>query len=179
MKRTLTAIALALAATSVSAADLTIATGKTGGGYDAAALRAATKLGQRGHEVDVKNLNGSDEITLMLCRGEAQVGLTQIDAMDARAAEGCMLRPIATYGSGELAMIFFPPGSDYDELDDMGEGNAVLVDTIGSGTSLFWDTIVRIETGDYGNNSAWSKIKPVNDPISMAEPLAQFGDIDA
>jgi TRAP-type uncharacterized transport system substrate-binding protein len=163
---------------SAYADDLTIATGKEGGGYDAAARTAATKLAQRGHVVEVVNLNGSDEITLAVCSGNATAGYTQIDAMDARAKEGCNLRPLSNYGNGEYAVILFPPDSDLDALDDLTSANAVLVDTIGSGTSLFWDTIVRIEQTD-GSGDDWSEARAVNDPLAMAEPLANFGDIDA
>lgn len=172
-------VAMLLAASSLNAETINIATGKTGGGYDAAAQTAAQKLRQRGNDVSVSNLNGSDEITLKICRGEAQVGLTQIDAIDARAAEGCTLRPVAVYGDGEIAVILFPPNSEFDEMDDLTDQQTVLVDTVGSGSSLFWDTIRRIENGPDGNKSDWSKAKTVNEPVSMAEALHSFGDIDA
>lgn len=183
MKKTLkmSLVALSLAASVASAADaeLVIAAGKEGGGYDRAAHTMAERLGQRGYDVEVLNLNGSDEITLKVCGGEAQVGITQVDAMDARAAEGCDLRPVGVYGDGEVALLLFPPKSSLNELSDLTGEHAVLVDTIGSGTSLFWDTIRRIENGPDGNQSEWSKARAVNDPMNMAEPLSSFGDIDA
>lgn len=182
MRLTLTsfaAVALMVAGTAAFSAEFTIATGKEGGGYDAAARTAATKLAQRGHVVEIENLNGSDEITLAVCSGRAVAGFTQIDAMDARAKEGCTLRPVADYGSGEIAVILFPPDSGMDSLDDLTSADGVLVDTIGSGTALFWDTIVAIENGPDGNGSAWAEAKPIFDDVTMAEPLANFGDVQA
>lgn len=177
MKKFLIALTL-LIATPVMALDVNIATGKQGGGYDAAAKNLAQRLGQRGFDVTVENLDGSDAITLALCNGSAQVGIAQVDAVDARAAEGCSLKPVGNYGE-EVAVILFPPKSSLNELDDMGESQAILVDTIGSGTDLFWHTIVRIENSEDGNKSAWAKVKPVNEPIELAETSASFGDIDA
>ena len=177
MKKLLLALSLLIAAPA-AATELTIATGKTGGGYDAAAQKMAQRLALRGFETSVENLDGSDAITLALCSGSAQVGIAQIDAVDARAAEGCNLKPVGSYGD-EVAVILFPPKSRLDELEDMDENHAVLVDTVGSGTDLFWHTIVRIEMGDDGNKSAWAKMKPVNEPVELAETSASFGDIDA
>jgi TRAP-type uncharacterized transport system substrate-binding protein len=178
-----TGLALALTAlvpASAHAQDdtVTIAAGKEGGGYDSFAKRLATRMAQRGLNATVANMNGSDEITLALCNGSAQIGLTQIDAVYQRAIEGCTLDPLALYGN-EYAMIFFPPDSRYNELSDLGPDNAVLVDTIGSGTELFWKTIVGIEQGEDGNKSEWSKATPVHDLLAMSNTLAEFGDIDA
>lgn len=173
----LTAAMIALA-TTATAADVSIATGKAGGGYDAAAQKLAIRLSQRGHDVTITNMQGSDEITLALCSGAANVGIAQIDAVDAREAEGCVLRPVGNYGN-EVAVILFPPKSKMNELDDFKGSERVLVDTVGSGTELFWRTIVRIETGEHGNGSNWAKATPINDPASLASTLAEFGDIDA
>ncbi|WP_282091308.1 hypothetical protein [Epibacterium ulvae] len=177
MKKLALTIALLLG-TPALAEDISIATGKLGGGYDAAANSLQQRLEQRGFDVEIDNYAGSDEITLALCSGDANLGIAQIDAVDARASEGCNLKPVGVYGE-EIAVILFPPKSRLDELDDITADHAVLVDTIGSGTDLFWHTIVRIETGDDGNKSAWSKVRPVNEPVDLAETLASFGEIDA
>lgn len=160
------------------AEELTIATGKVGGGYDNAAKTLATRLGQRSFNVNIQNLNGSDEITLSLCNGSADVGFTQVDAMDARYAEGCSLKPVGTYGT-EVAVILFPPNSDYKKLGDLDASSKVLVDTVGSGSDLTWRTMVRIENGEHGNKSDWSKATPINDLVGLAQTLADFGDIHA
>ena len=63
---------------SLLAEDLVIAAGKEGGGYHKKAEEIAVRLEQRGHDVEVVNYNGSDEITLAMCKGEAQIGIGQI-----------------------------------------------------------------------------------------------------
>ena len=93
---------------SLLAEDLVIAAGKEGGGYHKKAEEIAVRLEQRGHDVEVVNYNGSDDITLAMCKGEAQIGIGQIDAVDARRLEGCRLHPAADYGT-ELALLLFPP----------------------------------------------------------------------
>ena len=164
---------------SLLAADLVIAAGKKGGGYHKKAEEIAVRLEQRGHDVEVVNFNGSDEITLAMCKGEAQIGIGQIDAVDARRLEGCRLHPAADYGT-EFALLLFPPGTKQRQrkLSKLNETNSLLVDTIGSGSDLFWRTIVRIENSDDGNRSDWSKVSPVHEMPELATSLANFGEID-
>jgi hypothetical protein len=175
----LTTAALILSASLAAAGTVTLATGKEGGGYAASAQATAQRLAQRGYEVAINNMNGSDEISLAVCMGDAQAGWMQIDAIFARSKEGCQLRPVAKYGDGETAFIFFPPNSRYDDLTDLSAANGILVDTVGSGSALWMETAIAIENGEDGNQSEWSKARLVYDPISMADPLASFGDIDA
>lgn len=173
--------ALAVAATSASAVaaqDIHIAVGQQGRGYEARGLEIGERLSQRGHEVSVDNYEGSDAISLAVCDGRATVGIMQIDAIYARAQEGCDLKTIGTYGN-EYAFMLFPPDSKLDELSDLRADNKVLVDTIGSGTELFWRTIVGIETGDKGNKSKWAQAKPVHDLTVLADTMAQAGEVDA
>lgn len=182
MKKTFLAIGIAslmAIATSAYATELRYATGKLDGGYDAFSHQQGERLGQRGYTVNITNYNGSDEITLALCNNKADIGITQIDALDARELEGCTLETAGTYGDGEWAVIMFPPDSDYDELDDFDGTQKVLVDTIGSGSALFWDTIVRIEKGENGNNSDWASSTPVYDEVLLADGLARRNAIDA
>ena len=93
---------------SLLAKDLVIAAGKEGGGYHKKAEEIAVRLDQRGHNVEVVNYNGSDEITLAMCKGEAQIGIGQIDAVDARRLEGCRLHPAADYGAEVNFFIISP-----------------------------------------------------------------------
>ena len=126
----------------------------------------------------MSNFNGSDEITLALCQKTADIGYSQIDAIYARGNEGCFLKPIGIYGV-EYGMIFFPPKSDFDELEDLDGTAKILVDTVGSGSELFWNTIVGIENGDDGSGDEWSQAAAVYEPIDMAPTLGSFGEIDA
>lgn len=159
-------------------AQYVIATGKAGGGYDKRAQDMAERLKQRQMLTDVINLNGSDEISLAVCGKRAQIGVMQIDAIYARSLEGCTMKPVGVYGE-EVAVILFPPKSDMDELSDLTAQSAVMVDTIGSGSDLFWNTIVRIETGDDGSGDEWAKARVVNDPLELAVASATMGDVQA
>lgn len=162
----------------VAAQTIDIATGKAGGGYDRRARQIEQRLEQRGVISTVINLNGSDEISLALCGGRANLGIMQIDAIYARSLEGCQMKAVGSYGA-EAALLLFPPRSPHDELSDLGPGSAVMVDTIGSGTDLWWRTAVRIELGDDGSNDEWANARVVNDPLELANTSAEMGEIDA
>lgn len=133
MKKLLIGLAAGLLSSTAYAGDMTIAGASKTGGYYAKAMKASERLALRGYAVNVAATQGSDEITLGVCSGKFTAGYTQIDAMFKRAKEGCVLRPVATYGDGELAMIFVPPNSKIDELSDLGKDSKILVNTIGSG----------------------------------------------
>jgi hypothetical protein len=179
MKKLLLSAAIALCATpAFTDAALVIAAGKPGGGYDARAQQIAERLSQRGLTATVENKNGSDEISLAVCGGRADIGIMQIDAIYARALEGCTMKPVSVYGE-EVAVILFPPDAENDALSDLTAQNAVMVDTIGSGTDLFWRTAVSIEQGDDGTKDEWSQARIVNDPLELAHASASMGDVDA
>lgn len=161
-----------------SAEVLTIATGKAGGGYDRRAIQIEQRLEQRGVDAQIVNLNGSDEISLAVCAMRADLGIMQIDALYARSLEGCQMKAVASYGS-EVALLLFPPRSPHDELGDLGPGSAVLVDTIGSGSDLFWRTLIKIETGQDGSGDGWASARAVNDPLDLANASAEMGEIHA
>ena len=162
-----------------AAADvLTIATGKAGGGYDRRAIQIEQRLEQRRIAAEVVNLNGSDEISLAVCAGRAQLGLMQIDAIYARSLEGCQMKAVASYGV-EVALLLFPPRSPHGALSDLGTGDAILVDTIGSGSDLFWRTLVKIETSEDGDKDAWASARAINDPLELANAGAEMGEVQA
>jgi tripartite-type tricarboxylate transporter receptor subunit TctC len=166
-----------LAATQVLA-DISIGAGKPGGGYDSYAQSLATRVAQRQIAATVVNYNGSDEISLALCSNNVQVAPVQIDAIYARAAEGCELKPIGVY-EGEYAVMMVPPKSPINELEDLTENSVVMVDTIGSGSELFANTIKSIELGDEGSKNKWAKFQVNNDPVELAHAAAGIGDVDA
>lgn len=168
-----------LLATTASAEPLTIAAGKPTGGYDKAAQSLSQRLSQRSVPSTVQNFNGSDEITLSICAKNTDIGFTQIDAIYARAKEGCILRPLALYGH-EYATIWFPPDSSNNELEDLDDSNTILVDTVGSGTDLFWHTIRQIELDPkIGNGSEWASALTLNEELSLAPTLADIDQLDA
>lgn len=183
MKSFVLATALALAATAGIAQDkttpVTIAAGMQGGGYDKFAKAMSTRMAQRGYtNVSVNNNNGSDAITLAACTGKADVWIAQVDAIYTRYQEGCVLAPVADYGT-EVAVLLVPPNSDIEELSDITEKDHVATDGIGSGTELFWKTIVAIENGDKGSKDEWSRAGMVESSPDMLNTMANFGDIQA
>lgn len=179
MKRILyaTAAIIAMALPTVTAAQTIIAVGQEGRGYETFGKKMVDRLDGKLLAV-TENYEGSDAISRAVCDGEAQVGIMQIDAIYARQKEGCSLRVVGTYGT-EYAYMLVPPKSKIDELHDLTAGQKVLVDTVGSGTDLFWNTIMSIETGPQGNKSNWSKATSVNDPVFLAPSMADLGQIDA
>lgn len=174
---------LALTATAGMAQDktspVTIAAGMAGGGYDKFAKTMATRLNQRGYSaVSVSNNNGSDAITLAACNGKADIWIAQVDAIYTRYQEGCVLSPVADYGT-EVAVLLVPPKSGIDELSDLTAKDKVATDGIGSGTELFWKTIVSIENSDNGSKDVWSQAGMVESSPEMLNTMANFGDIQA
>lgn len=183
LKSIIISIALAIAPYGAYAQDktnpVTVAAGMQGGGYDKFAKNMAQRMGQRGYtNVAVSNNNGSDAITLAACNAKADVWIAQVDALYTRYQEGCVLTPVADYGT-EYAVLLVPPKSKISKLSQLKEGDAIAVDGVGSGTELFWKTIVSIENSDDGNKQAWAKAKPVESSPEQLNTMANFGDIKA
>jgi hypothetical protein len=181
-KLLITAGMTALLATAAFAQDkpsIAISTGMEGGGYHTHSMKMAERLAQRGYStVAVNATNGSDAITLAACNGKADVWTAQIDAVYTRHKEGCTLDPVADYGT-EMAFLLFPPNSDMSELDELTSANRIAVDGIGSGTELFWKTIVSIEVGENGDKDDWAKAGMVESAPDLLNTMANFGDIHA
>ena len=173
-----TAVATLLMASTAVADTLVIAGASESGGYFARATNAAERLVQRGFDARAVTTNGSEEITLGICNGSFTAGYTQVDAMFARAKEGCNLFPAAVYGE-EYALMLVPSNSDINELSDLDENHTVLINREGSGANLMWRTIVSIEQGEEGSNDDWSRAQVNNDPFEVAYPLAEAGLVDA
>ena len=167
-----------ISSTFAQTADVVIAAGQEGKGYDAFAKNISQRMQAKDFNAKVMNFAGSDEITDKVCNGTAQIGITQIDAVHVREKEGCKLSVVGKYGT-EKALILFPPDSDMGSLDDLTKSSRVLVDDIGSGTDLYWHNIVSIEKGEHGNKSDWSNATAVNDILLASESLAASKDIDA
>lgn len=177
MKKILLATAAVIGMAIPAAAETIIAVGQEGRGYEAFGKKMVERLNGK-LPASIENYEGSDAISRAVCDGAAQVGIMQIDAIYARQKEGCSLRVVGTYGT-EYAYMLVPPGSSIDELHDLAAGNKILVDTVGSGTDLFWNTIVSIETGPNGNKSGWAQATSINDPVFLAPSMADLGEIDA
>lgn len=174
------AMILALGATTAAAdTSLRIATGVKGGGYDKAAQALSQRLSQSEIASIVDNYAGSDEITKKLCNEMADVGFAQADAIWKRDLEGCALQPIALHTT-EIATIWFPPDSDFDDLSDLNENSRVLVGKVGSGGELTFKTMKFIETDNrWGDSDDWAKAQIVNGDLNLASGMAASGKIDA
>lgn len=177
MKKILLATAISMSLAGAAHAETAIGVGQPGRGYEAFGKDMVERLVGK-MPARIANYEGSDAISRAVCDGEVQVGIMQIDAIYARQKEGCSLRVVGTYGT-EYAYMLVPPGSSIDELHDLSAGSKVLVDTVGSGTDLFWNTIVSIETGPQGNKSGWAQATSINDPVFLAPSMADLGEVDA
>lgn len=172
-------LGLSGAAFADKSAPLVFATGVAGGKYDAAVTDYITRMGQRGYSNITKtNNNGSDAITLQACSGKADLWIAQVDALFARFNEGCSLTPVANFRT-EVAVILFPPDSEYDELSDLSEKDVVATDGIGSGTELWFKTAQGIEQGDDGSKDSWSLAQSTESSVDQLNTMASFGDIQA
>lgn len=181
MKRILSiaAIVIGMAASAAFAElpTITIGAGQPGRGYDKNAHKMVERM-KDGVIASVVNFEGSDAISKAVCSGEVDVGITQIDGIYARQKDGCTLKVVGIYGT-EHVYLMVPPGSEIGQLSDLTAKSHIQVDTIGSGTDLYWQTIVGIENGPDGNQSGWQKAQPVNDIAVMAQTNASFGTINA
>ena len=191
MKFLVTTVFVAIMGVSSVAAQ-SVAVGQEGRGYEERGLALVSQL--RGDWQTI-NFAGSEDIARAVC-GDISipttssktleeldlnapvVGIAQIDALMTMQLEGCKLLPLAEYPAQEYAFILFPPDSELDSLHDLNKNHRILVDTVGSGTSLFWNTIVRIEK-EYGNSSDWINAKSVNGLVSLGPAMASIGEIDA
>jgi hypothetical protein len=180
MKILLIAAIAAIAATmALPTYALEIATGKAGGDYDTKSAVISENLRQRGIENHVTNYNGSSEISLTVCQGKADVGLMQMDAIYVRMIEDkCVLKPIAPLGD-EVAVMLVPGDAPKAKrkLKNWTDSDSVLVDTVGSGSELWWKTAVSIEQSDKGSQDDWAKASTVNDSLDLAEGLGSMGNI--
>lgn len=172
------AAALFISTTAFAQESLVIAAGNPKGGYAAYANSLAERLNKYKIPAAVQNYSGSAEIAAAICSKEAVLGPVQMDAVYTSSLKGCAMEPIAVYGA-EYAMILFPPDSDYSALSDLGKGNKILVDAIGSGSELSLQTMIMIEKGPDGSRSSWSEASLVNGSYESAPAMAQTGVIDA
>ncbi len=184
MKKFLAIAALVVAgaaslASAVSAAEpITVYTGTKGGGYDKAAQNIAARLGQRGIEIAVENRAGSDDITLQACQNDRSMWVAQIDALYKREMkDGCHLSVVADYGD-EVAMLFFPPDSELDELDDLTSAHKVFVAKVGSGSELSFKNMQAIEK-EHGRKDKWSDAEVVTGDLRRLNALANRGKVNA
>ncbi len=188
MFRSSIAIALTLLAGAAVAQDLAIGVGQKMPteeemrGYERRGRAMAEVLVEEaGITPTIVNYAGSDEISRALCAGDVQVGIVQIDAMFVRERSDCVMEIVAEYGD-ETAFLLVPEDSEITSLAGFTTETKVMTDTAGSGTDLFWRTIVQIEKGFgdslFDNIDDWVEADQVYGSTDRAAALAEAGRID-
>jgi TRAP-type uncharacterized transport system substrate-binding protein len=163
---------------SANAADVTLCSGKQGGGYDGLMQGVGTELQKQGHTVTINNLDGSEAILNALEAGTCAYGPAQADIYYKLGKDDpgfvTVVRPAAALYAEVMTMLCTKE-SGIDELSDITDKNTVIVDTIGSGSALTWDNMVEIEK-KFGNGSSWAKAKTNNTPLDEAEAAMSVGE---
>ena len=175
MKKILMATA-AVAMFATGAMAQSVAVGQEGLGYERRGMALTDRLSDW---ESVTNFSGSEDIARAVCENpdETPVGIVQVDAIWLMEQEGCTLRILGDYPAKEYAFVLFPPGSPYNEFDDMKSGSKIYVNEEGSGTSLFWDVINQIEA-EHGNGSSWTEAEAVRDSFVFAQSMGETGEFD-
>ena len=181
MKKALLASILALTSMFgvASAETLVLGAGVAKGGYDQKMQQLNVRLGQQGFDGQVRNFEGSDEITLNACRNEIDVWIAQIDAVVARRKEGCNLVPLRE-STREVAILMVPPTKvdEFTKLKHFSDTSRIGVGTAGSGSDLFWYNISSYEK-EQGSQDKWAEAQPVYMPSDEFQVAADFDQIDA
>lgn len=172
---------IAMPAATLAADPITIYAGQKNGGYDKAAKKMATRLGQHGVPAVIENKAGSDDITLAACSVNEEataVWIAQADALWKREQKGCVLPILSEYGD-EMAMLLFPPKSKLHDLHDLTSDHSVFVGKVGSGFELTFSTMQKIEK-EHGRKDAWSDAQKSDiSQIKRATAMASRGEIHA
>ncbi|HRP36240.1 MAG TPA: TAXI family TRAP transporter solute-binding subunit [Candidatus Dojkabacteria bacterium] len=180
----LAGVAFALAASALYSpaysADVTLCAGSPGRNYDSVMKGIGIELQNRGHNVTIKNLKGSEDILRQLDAGTCDYGPAQKDIHWKLSKDNAGFAQTVTAMSllyNEAITMFCSKDSGIDELSDLDENSTVIVDTIGSGSALTWDNLVNIEK-EYGNGSSWINAKIEFAPLDEAQAKMSLGEAD-
>ena len=77
----------------------------------------------------------------------------------------------------EAMMMFCSKDSGIDELEEIDDTTKVIVDVIGSGSALSWDTMVSVEK-EYGSGSSWINAQLQFSPLDEAVAALSLGEAD-
>lgn len=172
----LTSAALLLASPAM-AADITLCAGKAGGGYDGLMQTIGAELVNKGNNVTVLNLAGSEDILNALADGKCSYGPAQKDVSYLMTKQNPALAvkdtPILVLYNEAMTLVCSKE-SGYDELSDIKAGDGIIVDTIGSGSALTWETMVGIEK-EFGNGSSWAQATPEYSALDEAGAALSLG----
>jgi len=158
-------------------AEVTICSGRSGGGYDALMKSIGAEIEKKGHTVTLINLAGSEDILNNLAAGKCSFGPAQKDiyyGMNKKDASLSSTVGVTAPLYNEVMTLMCSKSSNYDELEDIQEGDQIIVGEIGSGSALTWENIVAIEK-EYGGSDDWSKATPIFEPLDEAAGQLQLG----
>ena len=179
-KSLLASAALMAFAGPAMATDITLCAGAPGRNYDSVMQSVAIQLNKRGHHAIVKNLGGSEDILRELDAGTCDYGPAQKDVHYKLSKES------ATFAStvsplvlmyNEAMQMFCSEDSGIDELEEIDETTTVIIDSIGSGSALSWQTMKDVEN-EYGNKSSWINAKTIYEPLDEAGAIIALGEAD-
>lgn len=163
-----------------SAADVTLCAGAQGRNYDSIMKSIGIELTSRGHNVTLKNLKGSEDILRNLDSGGCDYGPAQKDVhynlSQSNSGFAATVTPISMLYNEAMTM-FCTAGSGIDELEEIDETTTVIVDGIGSGSALTWETMKKVEI-EYGNSSDWINARTVFTPLDEAQASLSLGEAD-
>ena len=163
-----------------TAGDITLCSGSPGRNYDSVMRGIGQELTNRGYNVTIKNLGGSEDIIRNLENGSCSYGPAQKDIHYKMAIDDAQINqsvtPIALLYHEAMTM-FCSSDSNIDELSDITGDTTVIVDSIGSGSSLTWENMVDVET-KYGNKSDWINAKTSFTPLDEATAALSLGQAD-
>ncbi len=178
ISRLLLASAALLSLASVAhAGDITLCAGRAGGGYDGLMQTIGAELSKKGENVTILNLGGSEDILNALADGKCSYGPAQKDVSYLLTKQNPALAvkdtPITVLYNEAMTLVC-SKASGYDELSDIQEGDTIIVDAIGSGSALTWETMVGIEK-EFGSGDSWSKATPEYTPLDEAGAALGLG----
>lgn len=178
--RITTFAALSLFTAPVMAADVTLCAGTPGRNYDSVMKGIASQLQTQGHNVNILNLGGSEDILNALDSGKCSYGPAQKDVhynmSKKNAGLSGSVTPIALLYN-EVMTMFCSADSGIDELSDVNSDTKVIIDKIGSGSALTWETMVAIEK-EFGNGSSWINASVEYSPLDEAMATISLGNAD-
>lgn len=160
--------------------DITLCAGSVGRNYDSVMKSIASELTNRGYNVTIRNLGGSEDILRNLDAGTCDYGPAQKDihykmSKDDSSFSATITPLVALYN--EAMTMFCTADSGIDELSDFDDKTTVIVDTIGSGSALTWQNMIDVET-EYGNKSSWINAKTLFTPLDEAQASMSLGEAD-
>lgn len=162
------------------ASEITLCSGRAGGIYDNIMQTVGNELTQQGHQVTILNVAGSEAILNNLNTGKCQYGPAQKDVFYKltkanQSVSGNIIPVNVLYN--EVMIGFCSAESGIDELEEIDETTTVIVDKLGSGSAMSWETMVAIEK-EHGGTDDWTQAQISYTPLDEAQATIALGNAD-